>query len=40
MKGAPMKLRNSAFRFIAVLTLITAALAVKVGSPAPWIHRC
>jgi peroxiredoxin len=30
-----MKLRNSALRFIAVLTLITAALAVKVGSPAP-----
>ncbi len=30
-----MKLRNSALRFIAVLTLITTALAVKIGSPAP-----
>jgi len=30
-----MKLRNSALRFIAVLALITTALAVKVGSPAP-----
>jgi len=30
-----MKLRNSALRFIAVLALITTALAVKGGSPAP-----
>jgi peroxiredoxin len=30
-----MKLRNSALRFISVLALITTALAVRVGSPAP-----